>query len=276
MIIAITGGKGGTGKSTIAVALATELAKDKNVLLVDADVDCPNDYLLLSVKKKKIKDVTSMLPKFDFDKCIKCGSCANVCREHAILFVKEKYPILVPEQCIGCKACMTVCPTGAILEEKQVIGYIYGSEKDNIKLVTGELKEGFEESSPIVNAVKTHIYNEKEKYDYVIIDTAAGTHCSVISALRDVDYAIAVTEPTPLGEHDLALILRLAKTLGIKTDVVINRATIANNKNSENVAKKFGVEIIARVPYSEEILRQYSKGEPIKHKSIETLAAKLK
>ncbi|MBD3310595.1 P-loop NTPase, partial [Candidatus Woesearchaeota archaeon] len=47
MKIAITGGKGGTGKSTIAVALASLISKNKDVLLIDADVDCPDDHLLL-------------------------------------------------------------------------------------------------------------------------------------------------------------------------------------------------------------------------------------
>ena len=53
MKIAITGGKGGTGKSTVATALAIQLAKRNSVLLFDADVDCPNDHIILSMKRKK-------------------------------------------------------------------------------------------------------------------------------------------------------------------------------------------------------------------------------
>ena len=49
--IGITGGKGGTGKSTVATALAFELSKKNKVLLVDADADCPNDHLLLNIKE---------------------------------------------------------------------------------------------------------------------------------------------------------------------------------------------------------------------------------
>ena len=50
MKIAITGGKGGTGKSTIATSLASFLSKNNKVLLIDADVDCPGDDLLLNLK----------------------------------------------------------------------------------------------------------------------------------------------------------------------------------------------------------------------------------
>jgi len=69
MRISITGGKGGTGKSTVATALAYELAKEQKekVLLVDLDVDCPNDHLALSVKREKVKDVYQPIPEFDME-----------------------------------------------------------------------------------------------------------------------------------------------------------------------------------------------------------------
>ena len=80
MKIAITGGKGGTGKSTIATALAYEFSKTKKVLLVDADVDCPNDHLILSVKRHIVKDIKQVIPRFDLSKCKQCGKCGEVCR----------------------------------------------------------------------------------------------------------------------------------------------------------------------------------------------------
>ena len=59
MKIAITGGKGGTGKSTISTALAIELATGQNkVLLVDADVECPDDHIILSTNRKKFRTST--------------------------------------------------------------------------------------------------------------------------------------------------------------------------------------------------------------------------
>ena len=54
MKIAVTGGKGGTGKSTVATALAVKLSEKNKVLLVDADVDCPNDDIILSIALKKL------------------------------------------------------------------------------------------------------------------------------------------------------------------------------------------------------------------------------
>ena len=88
--IAVTGGKGGTGKSTVAILLAGYLVKKgKNVVLVDADVECPNDHLLLGKKlDKPIKAIYNDVPELNKNKCRQCGQCVSVCRSHAITQVQ--------------------------------------------------------------------------------------------------------------------------------------------------------------------------------------------
>ncbi len=274
--IAITGGKGGTGKSTISTALAVELAKDKKILLIDADTDCPNDHLILSIKRKKQKDVFQAIPKWDFSKCTKCGRCAEVCRENAILSVKDKYPIFVQDLCIGCSACMLACPTKAISKDKQIIGQIYSGKNYNINYTGGEMRPGYEEASPIVNALKKFSFQKQENYDYILIDTAAGTHCSVISALLGCDLALAVTEPTPLGAADLKLILKLCKKLKVPAVIVLNRADIGDKTLIQEAAEEYNTKIIAEVPYKKEILESYSRGKPIQHKSINKIKEEIR
>jgi len=270
MKIAITGGKGGTGKSTVATALAIELAKKNKVLLIDADADCPNDHLILSIKRKKAKDVFQLIPKWNFKKCIKCGKCGLVCKQHAIVSIKGKYPIFIPEQCNGCKACMFVCPTNAIKKDKKRIGSIYYGKKENISFVSGELEPNQPSSEFIINAINDYVKSKQDKYDFIIVDTAAGTHCDVISALE------TVTEPTPLGEHDVELILELLKILKIPTRIILNKADIGDKNLIEKTANKFKTKIIAEVPYKKLILWAYSKGIPIKDKNIAKIAAYIK
>lgn len=273
MKIGITGGKGGTGKSLVSTALASELAgRRKKVLLIDADVDCPNDHLILSIERKKLADVEGAFPIFDSKKCIKCGKCSEACMENAIVSVKDRVPILVPEQCTGCKACALACPVGAISYGKQGIGTIYSGEKNSISLLTGEIKIGFEEASPIVHALMGKAAEIEERFDYVLVDTAAGTHCNVISALVGVEHAFAVTEPTPLGEHDLQLILKLLDVLGIKKNIVLNKAGIAGEKRIERIAEEFNAGVVSKIPYKREIMQSYSRGEAIKGKEIEKIA----
>lgn len=268
MRIAVTGGKGGTGKSTIATALAVELSKKYKVLLMDLDVDCPDDHIILSVKRKKAKDVTHYIPVLDKKKCIKCGRCSEVCKENAVVHVKDKHPMFVLDQCIGCTACMIACPVGAIGKRKLVAGHVYTGE-GAVDFISGELTPTQKEGSPIVNAVKKFAAPKEKNYDFVILDTAAGTHCPVISAIMGCDLALAVTEPTPLGAHTLDLILKVAKELEVPCHVVLNRAGIAD----ESILGEH--EIFARIPYSKDIAMAYARGEPVKHKSISQLAKKL-
>ena len=276
MKIAVTGGKGGTGKSTVATALAVEFAKNKKTMLVDADVDCPNDHLILNIKRKRVKDIFQPVPKLNKDKCKKCGECAKVCRENAIVFVKGEYPIFITEQCIGCSACMIACSYGAIEKGKRKIGTIYSGKNYNIDFVSAETEIGIEEESPIVNALNSYIKDKEKKYDFILIDTSPGIHCNVISALQGCELAFCVTEPTPFGAHDLELNLNLLKILKVPAKIILNRADIGNKKLIEDIAKKYNIKIIAEIPYSKKILKAYSKGEPIKSKSISEITKVLK
>lgn len=274
--IAITGGKGGTGKSTIATAVAVELAENNRVLLVDADVDCPNDHLILGIKRNKVKDIFQPIPKINKKKCKKCGRCAEVCRESAIVQVKGEFPVIIPDQCIGCSACMIACPFGAIEKDKKKIGIVYnGSLKKNLDYFSAETELGVEEESPIINALKKEVERVEKEYDYVLFDTSPGTHCNVISALQGCEEAYSVTEPTPLGEHDGELSLKLLDKLKIPFKIILNKSGIGDRKIIENLEKKYKTEIITDVPYSKSIIENYSKGIPIEGRSIKKFAEEL-
>jgi len=276
MKITITGGKGGTGKSVVVTALATYFSETNKVLLMDLDADCPNDHLILSIKRKKEKEVFITIPKFDFDKCTKCGKCSEACRYNAIVSIKDKYPILIPEQCNGCGACKIACPAECIGEEKKIIGTIYSGKKSNITLISSDLKPGELLSESVVNATKKFSKPKEKDYDIVLIDTAAGTHCDVISAVTGSDLALVVTEPTPLGAHDLKLILDLLKILKIPAQIIINKSTVGDKKLILNIAKEYEIVILAEIPYRKSIVKAYSKGEPIEHKSIKQIGEFLK
>jgi len=267
MKIAVTGGKGGTGKSTVATSLAVEFAKNKKTMLVDADVECPNDYLLLSAKRKKHSNVYQPIPKWDFEKCNKCGKCTNVCKQNAIVFVKDKFPAFVKDVCIGCKACMVACPNDAISMTKKQIGTIYTGKNYNIDLITGELKLGELASGEIVASLrkKSDEINEKLKAEIMIIDSAAGIGCPVIASLVGTDYILGVTEPTPSALHDLKRVLYLANHFKIKSGIVINKFDLEKSFCSkiENFAKNNKIQIIGRIPYRRDFVDSTIKMKPV-------------
>jgi len=267
MKIAVTGGKGGTGKSTVATSLAVEFAKTKKTILVDADAECPNDHLLLSVKRKEYSKVYQPIPKWDFKKCTKCGKCAKVCKQNAIVFVKNKYPAFVKDVCIGCKACMVACPKGAISMTKKQIGTIYYGKNYNVNLVIGELKLGELASGEIVTAVreKSDEIDKKLKSEIMLIDSAAGIGCPVIASLVGTDYIVAVTEPTPSALHDLKRVLYLANHFQIKSGIVINKFDLDKKfyKEIEKFAQKNKIPIIGKIPYKKDFVKSTIKMKPI-------------
>ncbi len=265
MQIAVSGGKGGTGKSTVAVNLAVALRQlGMELTMADLDVEAPNDHLLLGVELANGEPVMQFMPRFDYSKCTKCRKCAEVCEEHAIITLKDGTPFLMPNLCSGCRACEIVCPVpGAIREDFRVVGHTYVTETSyGFTLVTGVLKEGEERSMPLVveakkRALKVH------RGGLFLVDTAAGTGNTVSKAVEFSDLLIAVTEPTPLGIHDTELILELGKLMGIPTWVVINRADLGEREKVYELAKKYGAEVVAEIPYSENIVRSYVEGKPI-------------
>lgn len=285
--IAVSGGKGGVGKSTVAVLMAGKLAKEgKKVILCDCDVECPNDYLLIGEKlEKPVEKVFAEFPKLIKKKCTKCGLCAKTCRSNAIFQAPGEYPVFIHDLCSGCGACWAVCPFGAIQPQKEEIGKIYqnkikyqkgpygvSSRAANIKntnqktkifyLVTGVAKAGLEETGPVVRETKKFALKLAEKInaDVILFDTAPGTHCPVINALLNVDFAYAVTEPTPMGAYDLNLILDLCRKLKIPAKIILNQADLGDKKRVEKIAKKYKIKIDQEIPYSKELVKAYSKG----------------
>jgi len=140
MIITVASGKGGTGKTTVAVSLALSITADRqdltdqdltdkrsvnpaNPLFLDCDVEEPNAALFLRPTIQERREVGQMIPEVDPGKCTYCGRCAEVCQYHAIAVVGEKV-LVFPELCHGCGSCSLNCPTGAIHEVLDVIGTI--------------------------------------------------------------------------------------------------------------------------------------------------------
>jgi len=270
-IIGITGGKGGTGKSTVATAIAHELSVNARVLIVDADVDCPNDHLLLNIKRRELEKVKQRIPKWDYEKCTKCGRCGQVCVSKAIVSPVGIKPIFVPSQCNGCGACVLECPSDAISWDKKDIGTIYEGSDGNLDLLSGELKTNEAVSEFVVNSLNRLIEERKNDYDYIIVDTAAGIHCDVITALENCDLVFSVTEPTPLGTHDLDLILNLLVKLKIDFNIVLNRSTLGDKEIVEDLAAKYKKKVIAEIPYSKKIVESYAKGAKISDENISKL-----
>lgn len=55
-----------------------------------------------------------MAVKIDREKCIKCGTCINVCPMSVYKENEEGGPTPDNSKCVNCGLCINMCPTGAI------------------------------------------------------------------------------------------------------------------------------------------------------------------
>ncbi|MGP8320795.1 MAG: ATP-binding protein [Methanosarcinaceae archaeon] len=255
MKIAIASGKGGTGKTTLAVNLALAL---KDVQLFDCDVEEPNCHLFLDLNLEKVEDVNIPTPIIDKSKCDLCGKCSEFCRFNAIA-VLPKDIMVFPALCHGCGGCTIVCPKEAISEEDRSIGVIESNKgsSSGFEFYRGLLNIGEPMASPVIAALKKHIDMGRT----AIIDSPPGTACPVITSVGDVDYCILVTESTPFGLHDLLLAINVVRTLKIPFGVIINRYDIGDKKVEEYCGSQ-GISILMKIPHDRKIARLYSEGIP--------------
>lgn len=265
--IAVTGGKGGTGKSTVAASLAVVMSGKRKVMLTDADVECPNDHLIVFAKREKIRDVYQPVPKWDFSKCTMCGRCATVCKQNAIVAVRGKRPAFVPDLCIGCKACIVACPVNAIGEGKKKIGTIYKGRGHGVDMISGELRLGQLASGEMVVETRKTSEEAAKKIgsDIIMVDSAAGVGCPVIASIQGSDFVVAVTEPTPSALNDLKRVLYIADHFRIPKGIVLNKADLDKGfaNRMEDFAKREGIPMLGRMPYRKDFVKSTVKMRPI-------------
>ncbi len=255
MIISVASGKGGTGKTTIAVSIAHYLNnKGTAVSILDCDVEEPNVNLFLKSEIKVHETVYIPVPALNEKKCNSCGKCEEICLFNAIVLIKGK-PMIFQDICHSCGGCKLVCPTGALTEESKEIGIVEEGYIDNIRYVGGSLKIGEAISPPLIKSVKKHIIENEIN----IIDAPPGTTCPVVESVKGSDYLVLVTEPTPFGLHDLKLSVGMARELGLTFGVVINKAGLGDNKVFDYCSDE-GIDIIAEIPNSIELAKKYTAG----------------
>ncbi len=255
MNIAVASGKGGTGKTTIATNLAAAVSRTGlRVQYLDCDVEEPNGHIFLKPKIGHRDEVTVGVPEVDVEKCIGCGRCAELCQYSAITCVKGKV-LVFEELCHSCGGCMAVCPEQAITETQRTIGIAEFGTSEGIAFGHGKLNIGTIQTPALIKYVK-----QRARADTLtILDVPPGTSCPVIEAIRNADFVLLVTEPTPFGLNDLELAVGMVRALKQPFAVAINRSDIGDD-GVVQYCQREGIDVLLDIPNDRKIAEAYSRG----------------
>ncbi|MHB9072294.1 MAG: ATP-binding protein [Desulfobaccales bacterium] len=259
--IIIISGKGGTGKTSLTGAFA-HLAASK--IICDLDVDAPDLHLLLQPAKEHLEEFYSgHEAEIDGEKCDSCGLCATMCQFGAIRENGAGFAV-DPVRCEGCKVCVAFCPNKAIRFPERHCGQWFVSATRFGPLVHAQLFPGAENSGRLVMVLKQQARElaKARGAGLVLCDGAPGIGCPVISSLSGAHLAVAVTEPTPSGRHDLERVADLCRHFQTALAVIINKHDLNYEEAAriEAFCQAESYPVIARLPHDMLVTRAMIQG----------------
>jgi len=259
--IAITSGKGGTGKTTVSTGLFYVLTKHLkySAQLIDCDVEEPDCHIFIKGNMDKKLPVNISIPVIHDAKCTYCGICKEACAFNAIVIIPSSNFIeVVEDMCHACGACSYLCPEeGAVTEKTKEIGQVtyYNYNNDNDSFIEGRMHVG--------NALQTRVIRDTIRHtgqqDIILYDSPPGTSCPVVATVSKSDYVVLVTEPSPFGLYDLKLMTETVKILGKKHGVIINKSGL-DYKPLYDYLKEENMTLLGEIPFKKEYAKEYSKG----------------
>jgi MinD superfamily P-loop ATPase len=252
MIISVASGKGGTGKTTVSTNLARCI--DREVQLLDCDIEEPNAHLFLNPVFTGKEKVNAPVPEIDLKKCTFCKKCMEICRYGAIAVLKDQV-MTFENLCHSCGGCFEICPENAVSEKERSLGEIEHGSSGKIEFIHGRLDIGQVMAPPVIKKVRSYTNPDL----VTIIDAPPGTSCPVIAAMSNTDFVLLVTEPTPFGLHDLKLAVETVRALNLAHGLVINRAGLGNDE-VKKYAEKQNLPVLMEIPFDRKIAQVYSKG----------------
>lgn len=265
--LVILSGKGGTGKTSVAAALAHLASQEMPTVLADADVDAANLELVLDpARREEHVFMGGQVAIIDPERCTLCGRCFDACRFGAVVPGQDAYRV-DPLACEGCASCVYQCPEKAIHVEEQQAGLWFRSDTHFGPLFHAHLFAGQENSGKLVTMVKQQgrLLALDETRELLIVDGPPGIGCPVISASAGADLALLVTEPTVSGVHDLERILGTVNHFRVPALVLINKADVnpCHSAGIEAYCRAQGIALLGRLPYDTAITEAMVQGQPV-------------
>ncbi|KAF5087697.1 ATP-binding protein [Methanoculleus horonobensis] len=260
--LAVVSGKGGTGKTMVAAALADISGVPQ--VLADCDVDAANLELLFHPRRLTTEEFRGLAAaRIDPERCRDCGICADHCRFGAI--VRNDGWEVETLHCEGCAVCTYVCPMGAVSMEPRPCGEIYTSATDRGNLAHARLFPGSGNSGLLVTEVKKRAMSLADGADLLLADGPPGIGCPLIATISGMDAVLIVTEPGVSALHDLERLVTVCRRFGVRIFVAINRFDLAGDicKRIEDYCEKEGIVVAGKIPFDPAVVVAVRSGRPV-------------
>lgn len=293
--VSVASGKGGAGKTSIAAALASFMT-DKagcQCVFADCDVDAANGAIALGSSVREREPYFSG-PGFmiDADRCTGCGRCIRSCRFAAIrLSETGKFCTILPELCERCGVCADVCLEKAVVTCEKQAGELFVSDTPRgITLVHAELEPGEDTSGKLVRAVReraTRIASQADsggkagmdgqthatilpaqsgKDDWheslVVVDAPPGIGCPVIASLAGTDLVLLVVEASLSGIRDASRLVKLISSMGKKALAIVNKTGLDSRMDDSalDMLRESGIPLAGTIPFDTSLRREAGAG----------------
>ncbi len=249
--IVVLSGKGGTGKTSVALSFA---ALADAVIIADCDVDAPDLAIVLDPQVEQTSPfLGGDLATVDPLRCDGCGACEAHCRFHAIKVGPDEVARVDEIACEGCGVCEVVCPAKAIRLRPVVTGHHYRSGTRHGTLIHADLGAGRDNSGKLVARVRDEARQaaSREGAELVLSDGPPGIGCAAIAALSGAELALVVTEPSVSSLHDFERLAELIRHFGVEAVLCVNKHDVNRDLTTqlETRATELGIEPVGRIPY---------------------------
>jgi MinD superfamily P-loop ATPase len=159
------------------------------------------------------------------------------------------------------------CPVEAIRFPEKHCGQWFVSATRFGKLVHAQLFPGAENSGRLVMVLKQQARElaKASGAPLILCDGAPGIGCPVISSLSGAHLAVAVTEPTPSGRHDLTRVADLCRHFRIPLAILINKYDLNQDETLriEDLCREGDYPVVAHLPHDPVVTRAMVQGRVV-------------